>query len=353
MLDEYTAQLNALSTAGQQLVLNALQNAEWKSIAELRSLMVVVMDEVCSMLASDAAVVASDMYDDVREMSVGKRFGYVAPSAFDGAATEGAVRALVQSVVTTGATDAFGRTLQERVDYEVKRAAGECVKANAARDPLKPKWARVPSGSETCGFCLMLASRGFVYSIDRAAGSDGHYHPNCDCRIIPGFDGMTVEGYDPDVLYEQWRRAEEEKKNRRSAASVGFASESVKKRVATHELRTAERLAESHGMRPVFVQDFKWVVGEGGLKRKVGLPDLEDGTELKAILGSKNAHGALRNHLNSAKKKTGLKRVIVDNTDAEFIADEELVGAARLLRHRYPEIPVLSILLKSGDLVDI
>lgn len=237
LLDEYTAQLNALSTAGQQLVLNALQNAEWKSIAELRSLMVVVMDEVCSVLASDAAVVASDMYDDVREMSVGKRFGYIAPSAFDGAATEGAVRALVQSVVTTGTTNAFGRTLQERVDYEVKRAAGECVKANAARDPLKPKWARIPAGSETCGFCLMLASRGFVYASDKVAGSDGHYHPNCDCRIVPGFDGMAVEGYDPGSLYSQWkgsvhadymrRRAEDGQAKRKRVSSYRFDGREV------------------------------------------------------------------------------------------------------------------------------
>lgn len=43
------------------------------------------------------------------------------------------------------------------------------MKANAARDPLRPKWARVPSGTETCQFCLMLASRGFAYTSEKSA----------------------------------------------------------------------------------------------------------------------------------------------------------------------------------------
>jgi hypothetical protein len=51
----------------------------------------------------------------------------------------------------------------------------------------------------------MLASRGFVYLSRSTAGGDGHYHPNCDCRIVPGFDGQTdVRGYDPDKLYQQY-----------------------------------------------------------------------------------------------------------------------------------------------------
>lgn len=55
----------------------------------------------------------------------------------------------------------------------------------------------------------MLASRGFEYHTAESAGSDGHYHPNCDCRIVPGFDGMEIEGYDPDFLYKQYLKCRE------------------------------------------------------------------------------------------------------------------------------------------------
>lgn len=215
LLDSLTDEVNALSEAGQQMVLNALANAEWSSVAELRATMSEVMGMVCSEIADLSAARAAGFYDEVRRASVGKRLGALAESGYSSAANDGAVRALVQSVVDTGSTDRFARDLTARVDYEAKRAAGECVERNARRDPLKPKWARVPSDAETCSFCLMLASRGFAYRSEETAGGSGHYHPHCDCRIVPGFDGMEVEGYDPGELYRAWRRAEVEQDARK------------------------------------------------------------------------------------------------------------------------------------------
>ena len=356
IIDAYTEQLDALSDAAREAVAAMLAQVEYEDIADLREQVIEIMEAVCGASSDMAAAYAAEFYDEARLLAVGAAIGAAADPVRDPRATEGAVRALVQKVVDGKPFQEFVSALQGRADYEVKRAAGECVKANAASDPMEVRWARVPGGAETCPFCIMLASRGFVYESERTASEKkggGHYHESCRCRIVPGFPGMEVEGYDPEELYRQWKDAEDEKKSRRSAVGVRFSSDAVKKRVATHELKTAERLAKDHGMRPVFVQDFKWIVGEDGRKRKIGLPDLEDGTELKAILGSKNAHGAMKNHLDSAMKKEGLKRVIVDNTDAEFITDSQLMDAAQQLLSRYPEIPVLSILLKSGDLVDL
>lgn len=86
---------------------------------------------------------------------------------------------------------------------QAKRSANRTMRKNADRDGLR--WARVPTGPETCGFCLMLASRGFVYGSERTAGALDHYHRGCDCAVVPGFDGLTgVEGYDPDALYDAY-----------------------------------------------------------------------------------------------------------------------------------------------------
>ncbi len=61
------------------------------------------------------------------------------------------------------------------------------------------RFARVPTGRETCGFCLVLASRGFVYSSrNEAGGAFNRFHRNCDCRVVAGTDGCTVPGYDPE-----------------------------------------------------------------------------------------------------------------------------------------------------------
>lgn len=215
-LDRLTREINALSSAGQQMVLNALERAEWGTVAELRAIMCEAMEDVCAEIADMSAARSAELYDDVREASVGSRLGALADPVRDPASTAGAVRALVQSVVDTGKTDALARDLADRVDYEAKRAAGECMFANGARDPLKPRFARVPSGAETCPFCIMLASRGFVYWPKRAAGSREHYHAHCDCRIVPSFDSYyagpgrrfsateAIEGYDLDGLYRRY-----------------------------------------------------------------------------------------------------------------------------------------------------
>lgn len=52
---------------------------------------------------------------------------------------------------------------------------------------------RVPTGSFTCGFCIMLASRGAVYPTKASAGFQGvgrEYHAGCDCLIRPLWEGQ-------------------------------------------------------------------------------------------------------------------------------------------------------------------
>ena len=81
------------------------------------------------------------------------------------------------------------------------------VLINGGRDRRRPRFARVPTGNETCDFCLMLASRGFVY---RSADSATHTHANCDCRIVPSWDSNEVEGYDPSAIYGRWQEQVDE-----------------------------------------------------------------------------------------------------------------------------------------------
>ncbi|MCF0121682.1 MAG: hypothetical protein HUJ74_00360 [Lachnospiraceae bacterium] len=70
----------------------------------------------------------------------------------------------------------------------------------------KIRYARIPRDGKLCEFCLMLASRGFVYRSAKTAGGNGnHYHPNCRCTVIPGTKYTEIAGYDPDKLYMKWK----------------------------------------------------------------------------------------------------------------------------------------------------
>lgn len=258
-IDAYTERLNSLSRAARETVAAMLSQVEYQGIADLREQVIEVMEAVCGASSDAASALAADFYDEVREAQTGAALGAEAAALRNPEATAKAVRALVQIIVDGRPWERFVSQLQDRADYEVKRSAGECVKANAARDPLRPKWARVPSGSETCGFCLMLASRGFAYASERSASEKaegGHYHPNCDCRIVPGFEGMDVEGYDPDELYRQWREGHKREKSARLVTCAEGAKPLPKER------KVAEFLAGERDWRIEFVKE----VNETGVK---------------------------------------------------------------------------------------
>jgi len=100
-----------------------------------------------------------------------------------------------------GNREKFEGSCRTLADFYVKRCAFENTVRNC--DANDVRYARVPTGSETCPWCLMLASRGFVYHSE--AFAEHGKHKGCDCIVLPGKDGVTqIDGYDPDELYARW-----------------------------------------------------------------------------------------------------------------------------------------------------
>lgn len=88
----------------------------------------------------------------------------------------------------------------------------QTIARNVTLDPSKPRFGRVPTGAQTCAWCSLLASRGFVYLTKETAGIVAdHYHDDCNCQIVPQFEGESahIEGYDPDRLYDMYNVARE------------------------------------------------------------------------------------------------------------------------------------------------
>ncbi len=222
-LDRLTEQVNAVSADAQARLSRVLARVDWSDVAAARTVVQVAMREVLGSHAPMAAQAAADFYDTARELAVGEALGAEPDGGTDLRKNDEAVRGLVQRIVDGEPKETFDRLVLARVDSEMKRAAANAMMSNARRDPLKPRYARVPSGRETCRWCIMLASRGFVYASEETAGRFDHWHPHCDCRVVPGWPGATVEGYDPDLCYDKWKHPEkyESKGASRGKRSIG------------------------------------------------------------------------------------------------------------------------------------
>lgn len=125
-------------------------------------------------------------------------------------------------------TDRFKREVADVTRYFCKRAAFDNMVENCRAQ--KVKWARMPTGFETCPFCFMLSSRGFVYANEKTA-SEGHhgYHDNCDCVPVPGFQDakgnprVKIDGYDPETMYRNWSACEKSIGGREQARAEWLA----------------------------------------------------------------------------------------------------------------------------------
>ena len=203
----------------EALLAAALAGIDMNNIASTRNTVIAVMEGVLSEATDASAVLSASFYDLVRERSIGASTGALALSGRKKIATQEFVRAEVGNLLKYENVDAFIGACLLRSDYEVKKAAGDCVYLNGYRDTARVLYARVPGGEDTCAFCNMLASRGPVYRSAESAGADDpdHYHANCQCEIVPMFDSVyqgqasrmhslstSVEGYDPDALYDQY-----------------------------------------------------------------------------------------------------------------------------------------------------
>ena len=241
-VEQYSRGLNRVSEQGRAALADALSAIDLTGdVAEARERVVAVMQVHCGASSTMAARLAADFYDGLRErFGIEDGFRAVVDGGYEPAATEGAVRAFAQDLVDGKPQEQFVGKCSDRLDREVRLSANQCVERNARRDPKKPRWARVPTGPETCEFCIMLASRGFVYHGEQLAI---HAHANCDCRIVPSWDKAKaeVEGYDPNYYLDCYQNpdAHPEIREAINARRRELYAESAKS-----ERKAAHRLAE-------------------------------------------------------------------------------------------------------------
>jgi len=217
-IDAYNGSLEKLTSSATDIATaNLAAMIEDGEYINHRSLMD-WLDPLLESVTDDAAVISSEFYNAMREISIGDTAELIVDSGRIPEASSKSVYAFLTE--SNGNNEMLSNLLRQRVSYEIRRAAGTSMFNYGLKDRERPRFARVPGYSKSygagCPFCIMLASRGFVYLTAKSAGAYDHYHPDCRCTVVPGWDTVEngfsrraslatqIDGYDPDALYDQY-----------------------------------------------------------------------------------------------------------------------------------------------------
>ena len=212
-------------------------NPEW-DVEDLRNVVTRICQEIVAEYGEYASSIACDLYDACMGMDFPRAEMWRGDNS---GKVEKAVRYQISKALQ-GDDDGFLDAVGEIAHNYVRNAVNETVRQNVERDrtgkvvdgvgggmdlpsrystksrgPRNRKsmaleygdvaYARVATGIRTCTYCMMLASRGFVYHSENAAAAGDHRM--CDCLIVPGRYGMdSIDGIDFKAQYDCWREME-------------------------------------------------------------------------------------------------------------------------------------------------
>lgn len=176
----------------KRAILKALSNADLSQMDEDAAIAYIqrIIWEIVGIQGDIAATYAADLYDYIA-LQEGRRGLKSALISYG--ATESQLRNDAAHVVHMWLRgEDFETWICDKAEHYIRLAANKTMEQNAIRDGRK--YARIPTSDHPCAFCIMLASRGFVYGSRMKAGEGNSYHNHCTCKVIAS-DSGDVEGY--------------------------------------------------------------------------------------------------------------------------------------------------------------
>ena len=207
------------ASAVEQRVLGWCRSYKDATVAEKREAAKLIMEGFVQAYDDKAAVFASQWYDYRAEQGGARLKQAVTMTVYEPGSVDDVARYQARKLAKEGDA-AFARACGEFARNDAFRSLNETIIANVGRDRDKgAMFARVPTGAETCAFCIMLASRGAVYHSRKTAGEWRHFHRGCDCKVIPSFEddpmATLVHGHDPKDELRRWTRIENARRESR------------------------------------------------------------------------------------------------------------------------------------------
>ena len=201
------------ASAVEQRVLGWCRAHKDATVAEKREAAKLIMEGFVQAYDDKAAEFASQWYDYRAEQGGARLRQAVTMTVYEPGSVDDVARYQAKKLAKEGDA-AFARACGEFARNDAFRSLNETIIANVGRDRDKgAMFARVPTGTETCTFCLMLASRGAVYHTRKTAGEWRHFHRGCDCKVVPSFEGdpdaELVQGVKPRELYARYKQFKE------------------------------------------------------------------------------------------------------------------------------------------------
>ena len=147
----------------------------------VRNALLQFFPELVTTYGDVSALLAADFYDMLRDVppsAASFRAAFAQP--VDPAKAQGSTRWAVDALFAED-EQLFTSQILGATQRLVTQRGRDTIFDNAGRDPVRTSVARIPSGTDTCTFCIMLASRGAVYTDLVAAGEMNDFHDNCDC----------------------------------------------------------------------------------------------------------------------------------------------------------------------------
>lgn len=193
---EYVKRLRRLDQAAADVIQRWMDRNPGADVQDLITVAYAAADKY----GNASAALACEMYDALAEAQGAE----LPPAEPAETATFGETAKAVRGTMKNQRN-----SVPDTVGRLVKQAGADTIVQNAKRDGAE--WAWIPAGSETCAFCITLASRGWQRQGKRAAEGDHaeHIHPHCDCQYAVRFDGKsTVAGYDPEKYLRMYEDAE-------------------------------------------------------------------------------------------------------------------------------------------------
>lgn len=163
--------------------------------------------QISSIYGEANGSLACQMYDEIARL----QGAHVPNAEMADTANYGEVAKAVQGTMINQ-----NSTVPGTVERLTKQVGADTMLKNAKRDGAE--WAWIPGGSETCAFCIALASQGWMpASRAQVHGSHAsHIHANCKCEFAIRFDKKSnVEGYDPDHYYDMYYNASSSKDSKK------------------------------------------------------------------------------------------------------------------------------------------
>ena len=195
----YAQSVQAVSQEACNAFNAAVRNIDFSNWGNAAEQLRAVITEIVDYYGLASSELGAQWYEYCRALGVGGEYSAIVEQP-NAASVKAAANKQIDKLFN-GSADA-GKVvsmLQDVVADQVVRQARDTIVRNLGMEVGVDNvgYARVPVG-DTCAFCIMLASRGFVYTSKESAtrtGVGAKYHDNCNCVAVPFHKADTIPGY--------------------------------------------------------------------------------------------------------------------------------------------------------------